>query len=57
MGSSLGEIPEFDESLKGKYSVVTYDGLPYPGIINYVENGEIEVMVMYRVGDNNTFGL
>ena len=55
MGSSLGKIPEFDESLKGKYCVLTYDGLPYPGIINYVDDGEIEVMVMHRVGDNRYF--
>ena len=55
MGSSLGEIPEFDESLKGKYCVVIYDGLPYPGIINDVDDGEIEVMVMHRVGDNRYF--
>ncbi len=41
--------------LHGKSCVVTYDGLPYPGIIQDTGENEIEVMVMHRVGDNRFF--
>lgn len=53
--SVLGEVVDFDETLKGQYCVVTYDGQPYPGIIHDVDDEEIEVMVMHKVGENRYF--
>lgn len=48
-------VTDFDDSFKGKFCVVTYDGKPYPGIIQEVDASEIEVNVMHSVGDNRFF--
>ncbi|KAK3102875.1 hypothetical protein FSP39_014573 [Pinctada imbricata] len=45
-----------DESLIGKYCVVVYDALPYPGVITDVdEDEEVEVNVMHKIGRNRYF--
>jgi hypothetical protein len=44
-----------DESLKDQFCVVTYDGSPFPGIIVDVDDSEVEVNVMHRIGDNRFF--
>ena len=44
-----------DESLISKWCVVAYDGLPYPGIVQDVDNDELEVKVMHRIGRNRYF--
>ena len=48
---------EFNDSLNGKHCVVTYDGRPFPGIIQDVDGNEheVEVNVMHSVGDNRFF--
>lgn len=49
------EILLFDESFKGQFCVVTYDGKPYPGIVQEVDDSEISVNVMHSVGLNKFF--
>ena len=44
-----------DENLVGKWVVVLYDALPYPGVIQDVDADEIEVKVLHRVGENRFF--
>lgn len=43
------------DDLIGKWCVVNYDGLPYPGIVHDVDEGELEVKVMHKVGNNRYF--
>ena len=38
----------------GRYCVIEYDGLPYPGLIQDVDE-EIEVSAMHRIGNNRFF--
>lgn len=45
-----------DESQIGQWCVVKYDGLPYPGIIQYVDVNDIEVKVLHRIGTKRFFG-
>ncbi|WAR00137.1 hypothetical protein MAR_024509 [Mya arenaria] len=51
----LLKVNEVDESLIGRYCVVEYDRLPYPGIILDVDEVDLEVKVMHRIGVNNFF--
>lgn len=44
-----------DEALQGKHCVVQYDGKPYPGIIQGIDDQELEVNVMHSVGENRFF--
>lgn len=44
-----------DESQVGQWCVVKYDGLPYPGIIQYVDVNDIEVKVLHRIGTKRFF--
>ena len=54
--SGLVPVDCVDESLIGKYCVVVYDNMPYPGIIMDVDDDEeLEVKVMCRVGPNRFF--
>ena len=46
---------EFDESHIGKYCIVQYDGKPYPGLIQAVDENEVEVNAMRTVGDNRFY--
>ena len=38
-----------------QYCVVTYDKVPYPGLIMYVDDTEVEVKVMHKTGRNRFF--
>ena len=53
----LSTGPEhFDEvALNGKFCVVLYDGKPYPGIVQDIDDTEIEVNVMHNIGPNRFF--
>ena len=53
--SCLNPVIETDESLIGKWCVVSYDQKPYPGIIENVDEDEIEVKVMHNIGPNRYF--
>ena len=53
--SCLKPVIETDESLIGKWCVVSYDQKPYPGIIENVDEDEIEVKVMHNIGPNRYF--
>lgn len=44
-----------DESQVGQWCMVKYDGLPYPGIIQYVDVNDIEVKVLHRIGTKRFF--
>ena len=52
---ALSIVTDVEESRKEQYCVVTYDNQPYPGIIHDVDDGEIEFMLMHRVGENRYF--
>ena len=38
-----------------KFCVVTYDNKPYPGIVQDIDDAEVEVNVMHSVGPNRFF--
>ena len=44
-----------DESLISKWCVVIYDGLPYPGIVQDVDDNELEVKTMNKIGRNRYY--
>ncbi|XP_045199124.2 uncharacterized protein LOC123553489 [Mercenaria mercenaria] len=48
-------ILDIDRKHIGQYCVVSYDGQPYPGIIQDVDSTDIEVNVMHSVGENRFF--
>jgi transcription antitermination factor NusG len=41
----LNKVSVVEENLIGRYVVVQYDGLPFPGVILDVDEDEIEVKV------------
>lgn len=45
----LTGIEHFDETMKGTYCVVTYDGKPYPGIVQDVDDTEVSFMFSFDV--------
>ncbi|XP_060568684.1 uncharacterized protein LOC132727272 [Ruditapes philippinarum] len=51
----LNKVSVVEENLIGRYVVVQYDGLPFPGVILDVDEDEIEVKAMHRVGNNRYF--
>jgi hypothetical protein len=52
----LVPVETVDDELIGRYCVVVYDELPYPGLILDVDSDdEVEVKVMCRVGPNRFF--
>jgi len=51
----LEPVDVLDESLVGRYCVVEYEGLPYPGIIQDVDDDRAEVTAMNRIGPNRFF--
>ncbi|CAC5383317.1 unnamed protein product [Mytilus coruscus] len=44
-----------DQSVIGKWCIVTYDNKPYPGIIQDIDANECEVEVMHRIGENRFY--
>ena len=50
----IQQIDELTSTLVGRYCVIEYDGLPYPGLIQDVDE-EIEVSAMCRIGNNRFF--
>ena len=49
------KVDEVDESLISKHCVVKYDNTPYPGIIVDVDEDDLEIKVMHRIGRNRFF--
>ena len=43
------------ENLIGNWVAVLYDDRPYPGIIQDVDSGEIEVKFLHIIGENRCF--
>jgi hypothetical protein len=39
----------------GKWCVVLYDDVPYPGIVQDVDDEDLEVKVMHKIGQNRYF--
>lgn len=44
-----------DSHLVGKWCVVNYDDVPYPGVVQNVDDDDIEVQVMHKIGSNRYF--
>ena len=44
-----------DVDLVGKWCVVVYDKMPYPGVIQDVDHDSAEVKVMHKIGTNRFF--
>lgn len=55
--SKLNPVHEgtVDPDMIGQWCVVEYDGLPFPGVILDVDQEEIEVKVLHKVGANRYF--
>ncbi|XP_041920930.1 uncharacterized protein LOC121684876 [Alosa sapidissima] len=51
----LCPLDEITEDLKGKWCIVIYENDPYPGIIEDVDEGAVEVKVMCSAGQNKFF--
>jgi hypothetical protein len=51
----LHKVLDVEESLIGQYCVVEYESLPYPGLILDVDDDDLEVKVMHRIGVNRFF--
>ncbi|XP_033725080.1 uncharacterized protein LOC117343313 [Pecten maximus] len=51
----LQKVQDVNESLVSRYCVVKYDGNAFPGIVLAVDDDELEVKVMHRVGRNRFF--
>lgn len=53
----LKPVENIDESIVGRFCVVVYmyDGLPYPGVILSVDEDEVEVKTMSKIGRNKWF--
>ncbi|XP_060591766.1 uncharacterized protein LOC132746584 [Ruditapes philippinarum] len=51
----LTKVIVVDEDLIGLWAVVEYDGLPYPGEILDVDENDVEVKVMHKIGQNRFF--
>ena len=49
------ETIDLDAECIGKWCVVVYDDMPYPGIIQDIDHSSVEVKVMHRIGDNRFF--
>ncbi|XP_053375375.1 uncharacterized protein LOC128547264 [Mercenaria mercenaria] len=49
---SFSGILDIDNSHIGQYCVVSYDGRPYPGIIQDVDTTDFELNVVHFVGEN-----
>lgn len=41
-----------DSQLVGKWCVVLYDDIPYPGVVQNVDDDDVEVEVMHKIGNN-----
>ncbi|WAR19946.1 hypothetical protein MAR_001784 [Mya arenaria] len=46
---------DMDERLIGRYCIIDYDGLPYPGLILDIDEEGAEVSAMCRIGANRFF--
>lgn len=46
---------EYSVDLVGKWLVVDYDDLPYPGIVQDIDHESVVVKVMHRIGNNRFF--
>lgn len=44
-----------DSQLVGKWCVVLYDDIPYPGVVQNVDDDDVEVQVMHKIGNNQYF--
>jgi hypothetical protein len=54
--NSVGTFQQsVDSQLVGKWCVVKYDDVPYPGIVQNVDDDDIEVQVMHKIGNNRYF--
>ncbi|WAR02440.1 hypothetical protein MAR_008998 [Mya arenaria] len=51
----LKPVVTVDQHLIGQYIVVEYDGLPYPGEVLDVDEEDLEVKVMHKIGKNRFF--
>ncbi|WAR12549.1 hypothetical protein MAR_026729 [Mya arenaria] len=51
----LKPVLTVDQHLIGQYIVVEYDGLPYPGEVLDVDEEDLEVKVMHKIGKNRFF--
>ncbi|WAR07948.1 hypothetical protein MAR_017906, partial [Mya arenaria] len=49
-GSLLLPVDTVDESLIGQFCVVIYDGIPYPGKVLDVDESDLHVQVMHKIG-------
>ncbi|KAJ8362560.1 hypothetical protein AAFF_G00368080 [Aldrovandia affinis] len=47
------KVDDVTKDLVGKWCVITYDDDPYPGIIEDIEEGALEVKVMHNIGRND----
>ncbi|WAR22139.1 hypothetical protein MAR_016113 [Mya arenaria] len=53
--SLLLPVDTVDESLIGQFCMVLYDGIPYPGKVLDVDESDLHVQVMHRIGRNRYF--
>ena len=51
-GNILTPVHVYSEDLQGRWCVVTYDGTPYPGIIEDADEESMLVCVMLSIGVN-----
>ncbi|WAR19055.1 hypothetical protein MAR_000893 [Mya arenaria] len=51
----VDQIEDMDERLVGRYCIIDYDGLPYPGLILDVDEEGAEVSAMFRIGANRFY--
>ena len=54
-GDMLTPVHVYSEDFHGKWCVVTYDGTPYPGIIEDADEAFMLVSIMHRIGENRYF--
>lgn len=53
--TSLRLVDSADVNLVGKYCVIRYDGKAYPGIIEDLDNSDVQVHCMHKAGMNRFF--
>lgn len=44
-----------ESKLVGQMCVVLYDDIPYPGVVQNVDDNDVEVQVMHTIGNNRYF--